>query len=58
MPSDPGFDIRPLTVADVAAFRMVRLEMLRLHSDAYGSTLAQWAAMPDDAYAARIADGV
>jgi GNAT superfamily N-acetyltransferase len=51
-------DVRALTAADAAEFRHIRLEMLRLHPTAYGSTLANWQDLPESAYAARIEDGV
>jgi RimJ/RimL family protein N-acetyltransferase len=50
--------VRPLTAADATAFREIRLEALRLHPEAYGSTLAQWEAMPLSAYAERIENGI
>ena len=46
--------VRPLTAADAAALQVIRLEMLTLHPGAYGSTLANWADLPLEAYAARI----
>jgi ribosomal protein S18 acetylase RimI-like enzyme len=50
--------VRPLTAADALAFRQIRLEALRLHPEAYGSTLAEWERLPQAAYVARIEDGV
>ncbi len=50
--------VRALTAADALAFRAIRLEALRLHPDAYGSTLAQWEKLPQSAYVRRIEDGV
>lgn len=50
--------VRPLTEADALAFRIVRLEALRLHPDAYGSTLADWERMPNSAFVERIRSGV
>lgn len=50
--------VRRLTAADAIAFRQIRLEALRLHPDAYGSTLAQWEPMPQSAYVKRIESGV
>ncbi len=50
--------VRPLTAADAIAFRIVRLEALRLHPESFGSTLADWEVLPESAYVARIEDGV
>lgn len=50
--------VRALTAADALAFRTIRLEALKLHPDAYGSTLAQWENLPQSAYIKRIEDGV
>lgn len=50
--------VRRLTAADALAFRHVRLEALRLHPDAYGSTLTQWEALPESRYIQRLENGV
>ncbi len=49
--------IRPFGLADVATFRVLRLEALAAHPDAFGSAAADEAALPDDAVAARMAGG-
>lgn len=46
--------VRPLTAADAVAFRDVRLEALEREPGAYGSTHADWAALPLSRYVARI----
>ncbi|MBI1415670.1 MAG: GNAT family N-acetyltransferase [Limimaricola sp.] len=50
--------VRQLTPADALAFRHVRLEALRLHPDAFGSTLADWQGLPESAYVQRIEGSV
>lgn len=50
--------VRPLTAADALAFRDIRLECLRLHPDAFGSTLADWRDKTQADYIRRIEDGV
>lgn len=50
--------VRRLTPADAAAFRVVRLEALERHPDAYGSVLADWQDKPLTDYVARIEGSV
>lgn len=47
--------IRPLTIADVAEFRRVRLDALRLHPEAFGADYADEAALSDAQFAERLA---
>lgn len=49
-------EIRALTHADVAIYRVLRLRALREHPEAFGSSYAEGLARPDTFYAARIAD--
>src|SRR5262245_6108931 len=49
--------VRELVPGDAPELRELRLEPLRLHPDAFGSTYAVEAAEPASAFAARIANG-
>jgi RimJ/RimL family protein N-acetyltransferase len=49
---------RALTAADAMAFREIRLDCLRRHPGAFGSTLADWQDKTEDDYVARIEAGV
>lgn len=52
-----GPHVRRLTAGDVVAYRIVRLELLRLASAAFGSTHADWVRLPDSAFLTRIEGG-
>jgi ribosomal protein S18 acetylase RimI-like enzyme len=49
-------EIRPLTVADGAAWRELRLRMLREHPDAFGSAYEEQAPWPLERFAQRLRD--
>jgi len=51
---DPRFAIRRLEASDVALYRELRLEALRLHPHAYGSTAEAEAAEPLDFFERRL----
>lgn len=50
----PDAVVRRLTPADVIAFRVVRLEALRLHPDVYRTILSDWDRLPLAAYVEQI----
>ena len=60
MSADASWTIRPLTAADLPAFRAVRLDALRLHPRAYGSSYEEEIGYTLDDFAARwpVAPGV
>lgn len=47
------WNIRPLTHTDLAAYRAIRLESLRLHAHAYGSSYEEESAYTGEDFAAR-----
>jgi RimJ/RimL family protein N-acetyltransferase len=56
----PGmtFDIRPLRVDEVDAYRAIRLEALRFHPEAFASSFESEAAQPAAFFAERLSRGV
>jgi ribosomal protein S18 acetylase RimI-like enzyme len=53
--TDPRFTIRPLDASDAALYRELRLEALRLHPHAYGSTFEVEAVEPLTYFERRLA---
>jgi GNAT superfamily N-acetyltransferase len=52
-----GFRIRRLGVADAAAFRAIRLEALAAQPEAFGSSVEEEAAQPEEVFTGRLAEG-
>src|SRR6266851_193951 len=52
--SDPKLSIRELMLADVASYRDIRLEGLRLAPDAFGSSYEEEVSRSDEEFARRI----
>lgn len=52
--ANPSFEIRPLTRDDAPAWRIVRLEALTNHPDAFGSSWEEFSVLDPDEVAERI----
>lgn len=55
---ETGITIRRIEVAEVEAFKRIRLEALRLEPSAYASTYEDWASLTDDEWRSRMNEPV